>query len=66
MVVSGATDRAIGCVAQPELPPGRGWRGRTTQKSRLKELQSFVDKLCVVLEDGAVSGIGVELEFGVR
>src|SRR5436190_8768583 len=33
--------------------------------SRLEELQNLVDKLIVVLEDAAVSGIGIEGELGI-
>jgi hypothetical protein len=42
-----------------------GWCGGTTRESRVEELQGVVDELRVVLEDAAVSGIGVELELGM-
>ena len=54
-----------GHTARTGFSAPTGWCGRITRESRVEELQGFVDEVCVVLEDAAVSGIGVELELGM-
>ena len=55
--------RARGCAFRPIAV--EVWRCHVVPSSGLEELQNFVNKVFVVLEDAAVSGVVIDSELGV-